>query len=144
MLALQSIFKKRSLRVTICGKTSRRIKQIARGEDVSKNINYNDKSVRKNMKRDLPSSGKGGKGGHGKGGDGPDRKKFRPAYMARSENDNETDANKKNANKRINLKVRMLLNTTLHYPSFSCSQTPSLSLYPSLSYPCACPCRTVS
>lgn len=53
------------------------------------------------MKRDLPSSGRGGKGGHGKGGDGP-----RPAYMARSENDNETDFNKKNANKRINLKVR--------------------------------------
>ena len=97
------MFKKRSLRVTICGKTSRRIKQIARGEDVSKNINYNDKSVRKNMKRDLPSSGRGGKGGHGKGGDGP-----RPAYMARNENDNETDLNKKNANKRINLKVRLL------------------------------------
>lgn len=70
------------------------------------------------MKRDLPSSGKGGKGGHGKGGDGPDRKKFRPAYMARSENDNETDVNKKNANKRINLKVRILLNTILYYSSF--------------------------
>lgn len=54
------------------------------------------------MKRDLPSSSRGGKGGHGKGGDGP-----RPAYMARNENDNETtDFNKKNANKRINLKVR--------------------------------------
>ena len=58
------------------------------------------------MKRDLPSSSRGGKGGHGKGGDGPDRKRPRPAYMARNENDNETDLNKKNANKRINLKVR--------------------------------------
>lgn len=145
MLALQSIFKKRSLRVTICGKTSRRIKQIARGEDVSKNINYNDKSVRKNMKRDLPSSGKGGKGGHGKGGDGPDRKKFRPAYMARSENDNETDVNKKNANKRINLKVRILLNTALPYSLFHLLPLPCLFARPCpYLFPCACPCHTVS
>jgi hypothetical protein len=88
------------------------------------------------MKRDLPSSGKGG---HGKGGDGPDRKKFRPAYMARSENDNETDVNKKNANKRINLKVRALHNTTLYSStlrSISCSQTLPLSQFLTLSLSC--------
>ena len=84
------------------------------------------------MKRDLPNSGKGGKGGHGKGGDGPDRKKFRPAYMARSENDNETDVNKKNANKRINLKVRASLHFTVLLFVSSCALKP----YPR-------PCHTV-
>lgn len=104
----QSLFKKRSLRVTICGKTSKRIKQIARGEDVSKNQNFNNRTP---AKRSAPNN-TGSASVKRKREDDTDNKRQRPAFMSRK-SDEEVEVNAKNANKRINLKV-LFSALTLH------------------------------
>lgn len=99
----QSLFKKRNLRVTICGKTSKRIKQIARGEDVSKNTNFNNRTP---AKRSAPNNTGSASVKRKREDDTDDKKQKqqRPAFMSRK-SDEEVDINAKNANKRINLKV---------------------------------------
>jgi hypothetical protein len=100
----ESLFKKRSLRVTICGKTSKRIKQIARGEDVSKNTNFNNRTP---AKRSAPNNTGSASVKRKREDDTDDKNKKqqqRPAFMSRK-SDEEVDINAKNANKRINLKV---------------------------------------
>lgn len=103
-MVLQSIFKKRNLRVTVCGKTSKRIKQIAKGEDVSKNFNFNHRAKIAGVKRPQDNSGSASVKGKREDKDESDAKKARPAFMSRK-SDDEMTLNEKNANKRINLKV---------------------------------------
>ena len=115
----QSIFKKRNLRVTVCGKTSKRIKQSAKGGDENSRSSSGGKKTENNSANTNKSTGKrsfvtyNGTGnasikGNGKGGDkdkdGQDSKRQKPAFTSRKL-DSETDINAKNANKRINLKV---------------------------------------
>ena len=90
--------------MTVCGKTSKRIKQIAKGEDVSKNFNFNHRAKNAGVKRPQDNSGSASVKGKREDRDEPDAKKARPAFMSRK-SDDEMTLNEKNANKRINLKV---------------------------------------
>ena len=130
----QSIFKKRNLRVTICGKTSKRIKEIAKGGGEMRKTytgSYNNNSSNNSSSSSSSSSnavsgaatkkrsfvtynGTGGNSTTGKrdGQDDKDNKRAKPSFAAKPaftsrklEPERKMGVNETNANKRINLKV---------------------------------------
>lgn len=96
----------------MCGKTSKRIKQIAKGEDPK---SFKSDYLNKNKRSFSTHNNTGNasvKGSNKKNDDEHESKKIKPAFMSRKA-DSETDINAKNANKRINLKSINTRNKTL-------------------------------
>lgn len=93
----------------MCGKTSKRIKQAAKGDDGKKSnsdtVSFPKSTNKKRAFVTYNGTGNASVKGKREDSEGGDAKRQKPAFTSRK-NDSESELNTKNANKRINLKVR--------------------------------------